>query len=235
MSTLTDFQKVCDFNECFDFPNHDDFSDLKCLQLRLDLIEEEILELKDAINKNDIVEEQDACSDILYVLYGMAYTYNFDSDIFMNSNYEYKNNIDKNVFTTLFNKLNFDLNTSREILLNNITHTFDDLVKNANNQNINSSMICLHNLIFYIYHFQLISGYDSDRNFSIVHDSNMSKLCKSEEEAEQTVIKYFTDYQNGTSPYDSPYYYKLENDLYVVKNKSTGKALKSINYIKVKF
>jgi hypothetical protein len=34
------------------------------------------------------------------------------------------------------------------------------------------------------------------------------------------------------SPYDSPYYYKSGN-YYLVKNKSTGKALKSINYTPV--
>ena len=62
----------------------------------------------------------------------------------------------------------------------------------------------------------------------------MSKLCKSEAEAIQTVKKYQQDYLSGKSPYDSVYYHKLDNsELYVIKNKSTGKALKSINYTKV--
>jgi hypothetical protein len=62
----------------------------------------------------------------------------------------------------------------------------------------------------------------------------MSKLCISEEEAQQTINKYMIDYQSGKTPYDSPYYIKLDNELYVIKNKSSGKALKSINYKKVK-
>ncbi len=63
-----------------------------------------------------------------------------------------------------------------------------------------------------------------------LYESNMSKLCKSIEEAEATVKDYQEKYNNGTSSYDTPYYYELKPGLYVVKNKSTGKALKSINY-----
>ena len=58
----------------------------------------------------------------------------------------------------------------------------------------------------------------------------MSKLCKSVDEAEATVKDYQEKYNNGVSTYDTPYYYELKPNLYVVKNKSTGKALKSINY-----
>ena len=75
-----------------------------------------------------------------------------------------------------------------------------------------------------------------DRDFNDVHDSNMSKLCSSQEEAEATVYDYEQKFNRGESPYDSPYYYKLENkDKWVVKNRSTGKALKSINYHAVNF
>jgi hypothetical protein len=64
----------------------------------------------------------------------------------------------------------------------------------------------------------------------------MSKLCKSEQEAIDTVEKYLLDYQSGNSPYNSPYYEELpEIGKWMVKNKSTGKALKSINYTKVNF
>ena len=76
----TDYLKVCEFNKAFDFPQYDDFSNKSSLKLRLDLIKEEIGELEEAINNNDIIEQQDACADILYVAYGMAYTYKIDSD-----------------------------------------------------------------------------------------------------------------------------------------------------------
>ena len=42
------------------------------IKLRLALIKEEIEELNGAILQNDLIEQRDACSDILYVVYGMA-------------------------------------------------------------------------------------------------------------------------------------------------------------------
>jgi hypothetical protein len=111
---------------------------------------------------------------------------------------------------------------------------YNDIVQATNLKDTEMILDNLHKLIYHIYLFQKTASYDSDRIFTIVHESNMSKLCKTEEEAVQTVNKYLEDYKNGVTNYDSPYYYKLDNGLYVIKNKSTGKALKSINYIKVK-
>ncbi len=79
-------------------------------------------------------------------------------------------------------------------------------------------------------------GINIESDFTEVHLSNMSKLCSSEEEAKQTVLSYQKKFEASESPYDSPYYYKLPNqEKWVVKNKSTGKALKSINYTPVNF
>ena len=83
---LSDYQKVCEFNKAFDFPQYDNFDDEKCLKLRLDLIREELDELLEAYETNDYIEEQDACADILYVAYGMSYTYKVDSDKVLTNN-----------------------------------------------------------------------------------------------------------------------------------------------------
>ena len=102
------------------------------------------------------------------------------------------------------------------------------------NKNILNSYSILIQLITNTYYigFHLTSSVQKlDGAFQNVHLSNMSKLCTSISEAEDTVNSYIEKYKNGTSPYDSPYYYELKQYLYVVKNKSTGKALKSINYI----
>ena len=229
---VTDFEKVCEFNKCFDFPVHDNMSDKKCLKLRLDLIKEEIDELIEAFNENDIIEEQDACADILYVAYGMAYTYKWNSDNYFKEKYFLKNETEKHL--TLFKNLHYPTNVTKEKLIDMLFDIYGDLVQATNLNDTEMTLDILHKLIYHIYLFQYCAGYDSDRVFTIVHDSNMSKLCKTEEEAQLTVEKYLIDYKNGVTPYDSPYYYKLDNDLYVIKNQSTGKALKSINYIKVK-
>jgi len=224
---MTDFNKVCEFNRCFDFPIHDDMKDEKCRKLRLDLIEEELNELQKAFQENDCIEEQDACADILYVAYGMAYTYRFDSDYIMNNRYYCMKK------KTLFESLTYEL-TDRKSILIKLFDTFSDLVKYTNEQNTEGVIDFLHKIIYFVYNFQSISGYNSDKIFNIVHNSNMSKLCKNEDEAKLTVDDYKQKYLDGKSPYDSPYHYRLDNGLYVVKNKSTGKALKNINYTKVK-
>lgn len=58
--------------------------------------------------------------------------------------------------------------------------------------------------------------------FSEIHRSNMSKLCKSENEAIQTKHKYEKD---GVEAY-----YEQEGEYYHVKRSSDHKTLKSINY-----
>ena len=57
-----------------------EFPDSKIVQLRIDLIEEELNELKEAINNNDIVEVADALTDILYVTYGAGHSFGVDLD-----------------------------------------------------------------------------------------------------------------------------------------------------------
>lgn len=77
-------------------------------------------------------------------------------------------------------------------------------------------------------------GLDLDRAFDIVHKSNMSKLCKTEQEAKDTVAYY--QMNSEKLGYDSPdYRLSADGKYYVVYNKSTEKVLKSINYTPAKF
>lgn len=95
----------------------------------------------------------------------------------------------------------------------------------------------LADILYVVYGAAARFGINADIDFDIVHRSNMSKLCDTEEIAEQTVTSYKNQYQAGKSPYDSPYYEFIGGTInkWIVKNKSTGKALKSIHYTKVKF
>ena len=51
--------------------NKADFPSEKIVDLRYKLIEEELEELKEAIDKKDLKEVADALTDILYVTYGV--------------------------------------------------------------------------------------------------------------------------------------------------------------------
>ena len=56
------------------------FPDDKIVQLRYDLIKEELDELSTAINDKDIVEIADALTDLLYVVYGAGHSWGIDLD-----------------------------------------------------------------------------------------------------------------------------------------------------------
>ena len=57
-----------------------EFPDNETIALRLELIEEELNELREAIGNADIVEVADALTDILYVTYGAGHAFGIDLD-----------------------------------------------------------------------------------------------------------------------------------------------------------
>lgn len=78
----TNFELVGDFMQAFgqsveDQPTWPDFS---TRELRVDLIQEEVDELVEAIANKDMVEIADALTDILYVVYGAGHTFGIDLD-----------------------------------------------------------------------------------------------------------------------------------------------------------
>ena len=56
------------------------FSTDKINKLRIDLIVEELEELKEAMNNKDLLEVADALTDILYVAYGAGHAFGIDLD-----------------------------------------------------------------------------------------------------------------------------------------------------------
>jgi len=57
-----------------------EFPDNETIALRLELIDEELNELREAIGNADIVEVADALTDILYVTYGAGHAFGIDLD-----------------------------------------------------------------------------------------------------------------------------------------------------------
>ena len=83
--------------------------------------------------------------------------------------------------------------------------------------------------LYVIYGMLARIGVDADKVFDLVHENNMSKLCKTEEEAQRTVNHYVDN--ASTLGYDSPCYRKAPDDIHwVVYNSSTNKILKSIEW-----
>tara|TARA_B100001248_G_C27109748_1_gene330828 strand:- start:7 stop:378 length:372 start_codon:yes stop_codon:yes gene_type:complete len=79
---MTNFEKVGLFMKTFgqEVKTNAGFSSDKINKLRIDLIEEELEELKDAIHKKDLKETVDALTDILYVVYGAGHAFGVNLD-----------------------------------------------------------------------------------------------------------------------------------------------------------
>ena len=82
MSDMSNFNKVKAFMSTYgqDVKEKAEFPENKIVQLRIDLIEEELNELKEAIKNKDIVEVADALTDILYVTYGAGHSFGVNLD-----------------------------------------------------------------------------------------------------------------------------------------------------------
>lgn len=87
----------------------------------------------------------------------------------------------------------------------------------------------LADLIYVINGMSCRIGVSMDAAFDLVHENNMSKLCKTEEEAKESVEYYLQN--KDKLGYDSPAYRKAADNVHwVVYNQSTKKVLKSIKW-----
>ena len=79
---MTNFEKVKKFMKTFgqEIKEKAAFPSEKIVKLRVDLIEEELDELKEAINSKNIKNVADALTDILYVTYGAGHSFGVDLD-----------------------------------------------------------------------------------------------------------------------------------------------------------
>jgi len=164
-------------------------------------------------------------------------------------------NDSKNIITILKKKTNFEkiseFNTAFGVKSNNtsqkdlfdtdkklvdyrlslVNEEVDELNEAVKNKDFKETIDALSDILYVVYGFYTAIGIDADKAFELVHKSNMSKLCISEDEAKETVRSYEND-----TRYDSPEY-KLSDDgkHYIVYNRNTSKILKSINYNAVNF
>ena len=77
---MTNFEKVGVFMKTFgqDVKSKPSFSSEKINQLRISLIQEELDELKEAMDNKDLLEVADALTDLLYVTYGAGHAFGID-------------------------------------------------------------------------------------------------------------------------------------------------------------
>ena len=79
---VSNFDRVVEFMKTFgqEVKSSPEFPSEDILQLRGELIFEELIELQDAVGQKDIVEVADALTDLLYVIYGAGASLGIDLD-----------------------------------------------------------------------------------------------------------------------------------------------------------
>ena len=79
---MSNFNKVGTFMKTFgqEVKTKPSFSSKKINKLRIDLIKEELDELREAMKNNDLLEVADALTDILYVTYGAGHAFGINLD-----------------------------------------------------------------------------------------------------------------------------------------------------------
>lgn len=106
-----------------------------------------------------------------------------------------------------------------------IREEMKELEEAVANRDMTETVDALADILYVVYGMGASLGINLDKAFDVVHRSNMSKVCTTEEDAKETVRRYQDDPR-----YDSPTYEQIATDLFLVKNQSTGKVLKNYKY-----
>lgn len=116
-----------------------------------------------------------------------------------------------------------------EFCLNLIREEMKELEQAVKDKDYVETVDALADILYVVYGMGARIGVNMDAAFKKVHDNNMSKLCKSEQEAIESV-EFYTQNKDKLG-YDSPCYRKAPDNIHwVVYNQSTKKILKSIKW-----
>lgn len=108
-----------------------------------------------------------------------------------------------------------------------IEEEVNELKEALKNHDMVETVDALADILVVVYGAGASFGINLDEAFDLVHKSNMSKICETEEIAKETVEWY----KKNDDRYDTPNYKKApDGKKWVVFNESTGKVLKSIKY-----
>lgn len=120
-----------------------------------------------------------------------------------------------------------------EYRLSLIEEEFCELKQAIKEKDFTETIDAFADILYVVYGACASFGVDADKVFQIVQDSNMSKLCKTEEDAQETVRLYKEEIPQR---YDSPAYRRSDDNIHwVVFNKSTMKILKNYKYTPANF
>lgn len=205
----------------------------KLVPFRISLIKEELGEFKNALENfffqgrtdEDLVEMADALCDTLYVAYGTGHCLGINLDSVL-----------AELKLSIINSVNLDTKVIHNIIKENPEMLYDNLedvnswftlfISAYEENNFNNMKKYLANLIHSVYNYGYKLGFNMDLMFREVHSSNMSKVCVTIEEAEESIRRYKIE-----GRYSNPSV-RVKNNYYVVYDATTSKILKNYKWRK---
>jgi predicted HAD superfamily Cof-like phosphohydrolase len=132
-----------------------------------------------------------------------------------------------------FDKLNKDIFDNKKLVdlrIKLIEEEFNELKEAVEKKDFKEVADALSDILYVVYGAGHVFGINLDKTFEAVHNSNMTKACRSEEEAIETI-----NYIKETQPRYKEPSYKISEDgkYYIIYDKETGKILKNKNYEEV--
>lgn len=188
------------------------YQSTKVANFRINLIDEEINgknELLDSIDNDNLEKIVDGICDVLVVTYGAALTYGVD---LQSMSIKSRSGVSRLAYVH-----------EVEPLRNELAYGLHDFITGIQSgYNIADGLTTIVSSVLKIaelFNVDIIGAFDE------VHASNMSKSCKTYEEAEQSIKEKY-------SAEDSPetYIFKVSDTCYVIRRKSDDKVLKGINF-----
>lgn len=194
---------------------------MKLVNFRISLINEEIEEFADEISKNKLIHAIDAICDILYVVTGSYHAIGAS----------YPKSTEIYTFEPVENSFHESVIELSNVSLQNSVNFFRSLVDGlktcASNHDFDGFVHVLHSIHKECYNVSKILQFNVDLMFNVVQQCNMSKVCETEELAQLSVEWY----KETQTRYADPAYKKSESTNYwIVYDNATSKALKSKNW-----
>ena len=112
--------------------------------------------------------------------------------------------------------------TTVELCLDLICEELDESSEAIIDRDLTAVIDAVGDLLYVTYGLAHRFGIDADKALQEVHISNLSKFCVLEDDAKNTLHKY---YDLGV-----PAEYDLVDGLYVIRNTDTGKILKGVRF-----
>ena len=199
------------------------FQSTKVSDFRTSLIDEEINgsnELVDSVQKDDLVGIVDGMADILYVVYGALATFGISID-------EYK------LFKREENHASILYKHIARGFIRNIHSAFDQYQRGVDNGDIITIRRGLTGIILEVNRFAEAANYDLIGAFSEVHASNMSKFCKTAQDAQDSIAMRIEANDKNSKYYVGAGVRVVHvdgKDYYAIVRKEDGKVLKGKDY-----